>query len=337
MSGTSFFHSPVYKNIMAKVYGIGAALVLAGALFKIQHYPGAGFMLLVGMGTEIVIFFLSAFEPPYEMPDWSLVFPELVGLEPRTFGTVAPAPGISAQAQQAAAPVSSGASASSGAVAQGGGNAVGAAASIAGVPSIDQKDLLKLQQGLEKLSTTANSLADISETTLATSAYTESMKDAANSIGEFAAKQTSVNQAADILNQSFNSMSDVSQSFSNTVTESTNKLSDAYSSFSVAMEEQLEKVSQNSEQYTSGISTANEKLSLINSAYELQLNSLSIQTNAAQELIENFTTIGEELKASIPSTTKYKQEVDTLAQSLVELNTIYGNMLSVMGSGGRAR
>ena len=194
-----------------------------------------------------------------------------------------------------------------------------------------------MQQGLEKLSTTANSLADISETTLATSAYTESMKDAANSIGEFAAKQTSVNQAADILNQSFNSMSDVSQSFSNTVTESTNKLSEAYSSFSVAMEEQLEKVSQNSEQYTSGISTANEKLSLINSAYELQLNSLSIQTNAAQELIENFTTIGEELKASIPSTTKYKQEVDTLAQSLVELNTIYGNMLSVMGSGGRAR
>lgn len=335
MSGTSFFHSPVYKNIMAKVYGIGAALVLAGALFKIQHYPGAGFMLLVGMGTEIVIFFLSAFEPPYEMPDWSLVFPELVGLEPRTFGTAAPAPGVSASAQQSPTPVSSGAS--SEVVAKGGGNAVGAAASIAGVPSIDQKDLLKLQQGLEKLSTTANSLADISETTLATSAYTESMKDAANSIGEFAAKQTSVNQAADILNQSFNSMSDVSQSFSNTVTESTNKLSEAYSSFSVAMEEQLEKVSQNSEQYTSGISTANEKLSLINSAYELQLNSLSIQTNAAQELIENFTTIGEELKASIPSTTKYKQEVDTLAQSLVELNTIYGNMLSVMGSGGRAR
>ncbi|MFW6389254.1 MAG: gliding motility protein GldL, partial [Marinilabiliaceae bacterium] len=67
---------------MAKVYGWGAALVLLGALFKIQHYPGAGLMLLVGMGTEVVIFFLSAFEPPHEMPDWSIVYPELVGLEP---------------------------------------------------------------------------------------------------------------------------------------------------------------------------------------------------------------------------------------------------------------
>ena len=81
---TEFVESPGYKKAMGKVYGFGAAIVLAGALFKIMHYPGAGWMLLIGMGTEIVIFSLSAFEPPHETPDWSLVYPELRGLETTT-------------------------------------------------------------------------------------------------------------------------------------------------------------------------------------------------------------------------------------------------------------
>ncbi|GAO29876.1 hypothetical protein JCM15548_12107 [Geofilum rubicundum JCM 15548] len=71
---------------MGKVYGIGAAVVILGALWKILHLPGASAMLIAGLGTEAIIFFLSAFEPPHEMPDWSLVYPELVGLEPRDRG-----------------------------------------------------------------------------------------------------------------------------------------------------------------------------------------------------------------------------------------------------------
>ncbi len=62
---------------MAKMYGIGAAIVIIGAMFKINHYPGASEMLVVGLSTEAIIFFFSAFEPPHEDPDWSLVYPEL--------------------------------------------------------------------------------------------------------------------------------------------------------------------------------------------------------------------------------------------------------------------
>jgi gliding motility-associated protein GldL len=71
------FSELLFKTIMPKVYGIGAAVVIVGALFKIQHYPGAGVMLGIGLGTEAVIFFLSAFEPPHAEPDWSKVYPEL--------------------------------------------------------------------------------------------------------------------------------------------------------------------------------------------------------------------------------------------------------------------
>lgn len=72
--------SKAYKNFMAKLYGWGAAVVIIGALFKIMHWPGANPMLIAGMGTETIIFFLSAFEPPHKEWDWSLVYPELAGM-----------------------------------------------------------------------------------------------------------------------------------------------------------------------------------------------------------------------------------------------------------------
>lgn len=71
------FMDLLYKTIMPKIYGIGAAVVILGAMFKILHLPGASAMLGVGLTTEAVIFFLSAFEPPQIDPDWTKVYPEL--------------------------------------------------------------------------------------------------------------------------------------------------------------------------------------------------------------------------------------------------------------------
>ena len=69
--------SKKWKSFMAKLYGIGAAVVIVGAMFKIMHWPGAGIMLVAGLSTEAVIFFFSAFEPLHEDPNWELVYPEL--------------------------------------------------------------------------------------------------------------------------------------------------------------------------------------------------------------------------------------------------------------------
>lgn len=66
-----------YRTIVPKMYGIGASVVILGAMFKILHLPGASAMLGVGLTTEAVIFFLSAFEPPHQEPDWTKVYPEL--------------------------------------------------------------------------------------------------------------------------------------------------------------------------------------------------------------------------------------------------------------------
>ena len=66
-----------YKLMMPKLYGWGAAVVILGALFKIEHLPGASYMLMAGLGMEAIIFFFSAFEKPHVEPDWTLVYPEL--------------------------------------------------------------------------------------------------------------------------------------------------------------------------------------------------------------------------------------------------------------------
>ena len=80
MGIAQFTQGKAFKQLMSKLYGFGAAIVIIGALFKIQHWEGAGVMLTVGLLTEAVIFFFSAFEPPHEELDWTLVYPELAGM-----------------------------------------------------------------------------------------------------------------------------------------------------------------------------------------------------------------------------------------------------------------
>ena len=70
-----------YKAMMPKLYGWGAAVVILGALFKIEHLPFASEMLIVGLSLEAIIFFFSAFEKPHTETDWSLVYPELAHME----------------------------------------------------------------------------------------------------------------------------------------------------------------------------------------------------------------------------------------------------------------
>lgn len=67
------------KKVMNFAYGMGAAVVIIGALFKLMHWPGASAMLIIGLGVEALIFGLSAFDAVEKELDWSLVYPELAG------------------------------------------------------------------------------------------------------------------------------------------------------------------------------------------------------------------------------------------------------------------
>ncbi|MFT4642247.1 MAG: gliding motility-associated protein GldL [Candidatus Azotimanducaceae bacterium] len=67
------------KKLFNMAYGLGAAIVILGALFKILHWNYGNEMLMIGMIAEAIVFAISAFEPVEDELDWSMVYPELAG------------------------------------------------------------------------------------------------------------------------------------------------------------------------------------------------------------------------------------------------------------------
>src|ERR1017187_10145884 len=68
------------RTLLNYLYSFGASVVIGGALFKILHWPGANTALIIGMGTEVIVFFIFGFEPQHAQKDeyeWERVYPEL--------------------------------------------------------------------------------------------------------------------------------------------------------------------------------------------------------------------------------------------------------------------
>lgn len=142
----------LFDVLMPKIYGIGAAIVIVGALFKIQHWEGAGVMLTVGLLTEAVIFFLSAFQPQPHDPDWSRVYPQL-------------ADDYNGHLD--------------------GGNNKSMTRQLDDMlkdANVSPDAISSLGVGLNRLSQTTAQMADLSDATVATNDYTTKVKSAANSL-----------------------------------------------------------------------------------------------------------------------------------------------------------
>lgn len=74
-----FLHSDNGQRFFNIAYSVGAAIVIWGALFKILHLPGGNTLLCIGMGTEIAMFILTAFDRPPKEPNWEEIVPALNG------------------------------------------------------------------------------------------------------------------------------------------------------------------------------------------------------------------------------------------------------------------
>ena len=158
--------SKAWKKFMAKLYGFGAAIVIVGALFKIEHWPMASLFLIVGLFTEAIIFFFSAFEPPHEEPDWSLVYPELATGERREKSPAA-AKGLTAQLDNMLAEA-----------------------------KIEPELIASLGDGMRTLSTQAKQMNDISDSSAATQEYSTALRGAAEQVTSLSGKYA---EAADSL------------------------------------------------------------------------------------------------------------------------------------------
>jgi gliding motility-associated protein GldL len=149
--GNAFF-----DKVMPKIYGIGAAIVIIGALFKIMHWPFANPMLIVGLGTEAIIFFLSAFQPVSKDPDWARVYPELAddyNGPKRKVSAVPAGPSVTDDLDK-----------------------------MLRDANVTPATINSLGQGLNRLSETTAQMADLSDATVATKEYTSKVRTAAHSL-----------------------------------------------------------------------------------------------------------------------------------------------------------
>ncbi len=164
-----------FKNFMAKLYGWGAAVVILGALFKIQHWEGAGLMLTVGLLTEAVIFFFSAFEPPHEDVDWSLVYPELAGMHE---------PGHDKHKKKKIDPIAQ------------------ELDKLLTEAKIGPDLIASLGTGMKTLGENASKMSDLSSATVATDDYVKNVQVASKSVGSLAGAYDKATQAMNSLSTS---------------------------------------------------------------------------------------------------------------------------------------
>ena len=335
-----------FKNFMAKLYGIGAAVVIIGALFKINHYTGANEMLILGLGTEALIFFFSAFEPPHVEPDWSLVYPELTGMYhgvgdlagdelPDFMDDEADDRSVSQQLD-----------------------------GMLDEANIGAELIESLGSGLRNLNDTASNMSKFTDAAEANTEFVENVKGASSSVTKLS---ETYNQASEALvsdiestqsyHDSIKSASDAAASLSHSyagaaeamqndvsatgafnesvtlATEKANLLAQEYANSVENMKttsQALNLTGVDGENYTAELNKVAANLAALNAVYELQLQSSSDQVDATTKIQDSMNVFLNNIQSSIDTTKQYEEGVAVLAENVDSLNKVYGNMLSAM-------
>jgi gliding motility-associated protein GldL len=257
-----------FKRFLHIFSSAGASVVIAGALFKIMHWPGWDVMLVTGMLTEAVIFILFAFDIPHEEYDWTLAYPELAGMgaehgEEETAESLSPTQQLDLALENA---------------------------------KIGPELLQSLSEGLSRLSETAKQIGDISNAQLATNEYVENVKSAAHNVSELA---DSYAKASDTISSLANTDAGKMADNVNEVSESLSKFSKNVAALNATYELQLqttkdslENVNQfygnledllknisdasaDTKKYKEEMSTLANNLSALNTIYGNMLNAMS--------------------------------------------------------------
>jgi gliding motility-associated protein GldL len=291
MNLSEIVQSHGWRSFMAKLYGFGASVVIIGALFKIQHWPMAGTFITLGLMTEAIIFFFSAFEPVHEEVDWTLVYPELAGMTDEE----------ELQSYRKGSSRYSGSGDGSAALAK--------FDELLEKGDIGEELFKKLGEGLKKLSDTTANLGDISQATVVTKEYADNVKSASQTFASFNKDYTESTEKLK------NSMQD---------------LSGSYQKLSESLTGKLDNISSSNITYSEKLEMLNKNLAALNTVYELQLQNINNKMKGTTDLYEGLDEMMKDLKNSIEETKHYREEMSKLTKSLSELNQIYGNMLSAM-------
>lgn len=289
---------------MSKLYGLGASVVIIGALFKINHWKGATLMLAVGMFTEAIIFFFSAFEPLHEELDWTLVYPELSGMTEQD----------EMEQMQELTPGF-------------GGRPLERIENILGDASINEDTLKNIGTGLDKLHKAAAGIAEISGATTATKEFLSNLQAATGTVSNM---NETYNSTVGAIKDSASSLANAYAQSARQISQSGNEVSTSYQQIAETIKNEHQLISQGGKTYEGHLESLNKNLSALNSVYELQVKESNEHLKGAQQVYSGVEDMIRKLKDSVDETNRYKDEIMKLRDNLSSLNNIYGNMLSSM-------
>jgi len=297
---------------MNYVYGWGACAVIVGALFKIMHFPLAGYILSAGMVVEAAIFFLSVFEPQPEHYNWSKVFPELSDdLSDKKISGSRPNIGITDQI-------------------------------------MDEEDAKRIKEGISKLTKTVEGMSDISEAVVATDKYANSMTAA--SVAMDGLKDTSsvvmqnLETSVGNIQEGYRAVSDnlmetgnmLNEKISNQINDLTQKIESSGKEFErlgTLVGDYAGFVKQFEGKYKGTASNLTENMGALNALYEMQLKGTNEYIDKFSGIQKNINEMADNISLTLDNTRLHKNESEALGKNISSLNTVYGNMLSVLNNG----
>jgi len=353
---------------MAKLYGWGASAVIVGALFKLMHWPGAGPMLVIGMGTEAVIFFFSAFEPVHEEYDWKLVFPELAIKDEETLDKLRQERKKEKELMM------------------GGGQAGGNISGNVNIPnldiSIDNASIEKVNKGLEDLAVAASKIADISGVTLVVDDFSGKLQKASAGVdelnGQIGSSSQKLGSSVDVLSNAYvkgaesvnvagdalvdgvkqatetlsaslkesaasmsthfakagevveSTISNSSKDLSAKISQSADILAASFEKVSKQVLADLEVVKAGNGNQQKNLEVLNKSLATLNSIYELQIQETDKHLKNSNGLYQGVEGMIKDLRLSVEETQKFRQSMHALNSNISSLNDVYGNMLTAI-------
>jgi len=310
----SFVRSKAYKNMTAKLYGLGASAVIIGALFKIQHWNGAGLLLTIGMVTESIIFFVSAFEPLHVEYDWSLAYPELAGMEEDKTEEKRKKKKEKREKEKEGSVQIEGTG-----MIFSGMTETQALDNMLSKAKIGPELIESLGKGLQNLSDTAAQLGSVSNAAVASDSFIKNINGASESASELSA---SYRKTADYLNKDLMVSGEYLASVQDAAT-AVSTLSNIYKETAVAL-------TSGDSSYLNELKTMASSLSSINALYELQIQNSTAQLDSTKQVQEKIDNLVVNFADTAENVLRYKEQVNALSKKVTALNDIYGNMLAAM-------
>lgn len=310
-------------------YSIGAAIVIWGALFKILHLPGGSTLLCIGMGTEIAMFILTAFDRPPKEYAWEDVFPVLDSHNPEDRPDLAGGGGsgiiIAGGSGNAAgagsvdgsfdSSVSSGGTTIIGGGGVIGGGVVGGSGFVGGGVNTLQGDVA--------LASSALSLTDEQQ---------ESIQASVNRLAEASEQISKMAELADVTKNYLDSMSGIADQMTRLqqTTESLNSVSEVLLNSYKAITDNSESVSASSAGYVDRLEDLNRNIGGLNTIYEIQLKSISSQLESIDRVNRGLKDIRDMYEKSANESSRYCEETEKMARYMKQLNQVYEKMITAM-------